>query len=143
MHALYKTLLPSHHFSLLYHSTIFETEFLVDLQKIQEENFKLTVLQDYNTTTSAAHRSRAPRNNPFGKSRDSGGSNSIHNSSHGGMTAHPHDSTHGAHSVHNGGNSSHGSADTNSSGNNNSAVSGLTGSLSTYSRSQGQQRIVR
>lgn len=33
------------------HSTIFETEFIVDLQKIQEENFKLTVLQDYSSTS--------------------------------------------------------------------------------------------
>ena len=122
--------------------TIFETEFLVDLQKIQEENFKLTVLQDYNSTssntTSAAHRSRVPARNPFlNKSRDSGGSNNIHNSSHGGMSLHAHDNAHhNNHNLHGHG----GSANTSS---NSSAVSGMTGSLSTYSRSQGQQRIVR
>ena len=45
--------------TILSYSTISETEFIVDLQKIQEENFKLTVLQDYSSTGSGSGNSNS------------------------------------------------------------------------------------
>lgn len=41
--------------------TLCETEFIVDLQKIQEENFKLTVLQDYSSSGGGSSSGRGFR----------------------------------------------------------------------------------
>jgi hypothetical protein len=96
-----------------------ETPFLVDLGKIQEENFKLTVLQDYTNATSS-HNAKGFR-----------GSNITMASSFLGASLGPSAHQHGQGADGAGSGSSHGS----------SVVS--SGGLSKFSRAQGQQRVVR
>ncbi len=119
----------------------------MDQQKIQEENFKLTVLQDYNTASNRSrggainmastflgtkhpHLSLNSNNSNNNPHSNSGAQNNVHHTMHTSNTLH-------SNNVHN----EKGDASVTSA--TSSHNSGLTGSLSTYSRSQGQQRIVR
>lgn len=99
--------------------TILETPFLVDLQVIQKENFKLTVIQDYSNSSSKGFR----------------GSNITMASSFLGASLGPSSAANHHQQLLQ---QQHGH------GSDMSSVSSMGSSnLSTYSRAQGQQRVVR
>lgn len=123
------------------YSTIFETEFIVDQQKIQEENFKLTVLQDYNTSSNRSRGGAINMASTFLGAKHPGNNNNntnnINNANNTGYQSNVHHTMHTSNNLHNNVHNERGDMGVTS------ANSSVTGSLSTYSRSQGQQRIVR
>lgn len=114
-------------------STIVETPFLVDLAKIQEENFKLTVLQDYSSSSAKGF-----RGSNITMASSFLGASLAHHHHH---QSHPHGGSESSM-----GSGSHGHGHGHGSGGPGGAAASTSGGgsgLSAYSRAQGQQRVVR